>query len=330
MKRMLVLMIALALLLVACAPVLDLDESTTLMQGEASGITWRTFDLNDPAYAESRAWIEAELAREEKEREARQQWWQQDGDYYYIREFRMGEVVVLNRFSHAGYREILMRDAVGDEVVLFASPENYSYVDHLVHPSIIDVLNSRFFLMQSGGSPWAVNHSVFDIYTQREYPIETKTVVYGADGVQLRFLREDTMYWAPFISEMDTGGHGHLFAASIADLPQMTFVDLLANIEHYPMHTHGDRFLCPNERYYVMVCTQNLTLFDLEKQTAFQLDKHDLGIEMGSARRPDDGADWSHAYLERVLLRDNTIYWFSSFTNENLLNMNIAVQITLS
>ncbi|MCL2195690.1 MAG: hypothetical protein FWB76_07045 [Oscillospiraceae bacterium] len=349
MKKLIGMLVALGLLLAACSPALPVvvDETTATteayttteaephvfvpMQGEANGFAWRTIDLVDPAEAESRAWIEAELARAEEAREARHELEMRQWEEGYVPEFQMGDVVVFNRDRDDGLREIVMRDADGVETVLVAPRvDTWSY--EIVRPTLREVLTPRFFIMTWGFETWGHSERiVFDLQTRREYPVVVDFDISGADGIQSATWlgNGDVMYWTPFTNEAPYIGRAHLLAANLENLPHITFTDLTASIDHEPLVLLGGMLLCPEERFYILVCEWRLTVFDLQEQSVLQLYKRDMGVIMGSANRPNESFDFVGAYLQGVLLRGNTIYWFSEFANDHLLNMNIAVQITL-
>ena len=320
MRKLIAAATALALLLGACAA--TPPEPTTPAQGESHGITWRTLDLDDEANTELRAWIE----------QAYERWLDEINQDWPRQEFPAGDVVVFNRgYGDGGPDDglrVIMRDAAGEETVFLQSRQG-PYPHESAGPMVRTVFNERYLLVHWSDWTWLAEQSLFDMQTMQEYPIAFD-FEFNGDFVLYREQRGNTLFWENRAYGAPVFGQLHLFATDLATLPNPEFTDLLANIPHEPVRALGQTLLCPAERYYIATDDFGLYIFDLREQSVFHLPKDALGFEMGGARDEIRDWDWTQAYLQKFLLRDdNTLIWFSDFPNPNLLNMSIAVELTL-
>ena len=335
MRKLIAAAVALALLLSACA---------TVPPTEPLEIAWRTLDLEDEANAELRAWLEEALAQaaEEQQQLARTRE-QLISVFEQTGEIDWGNGIITRNYIPA-QREIVLR-AAGEETVLLRSsctrnpphrPEEYEdCVSCMEGPRFITMLNERYFLFKRLNlTNTVIRHGVYDIQTLREYPINLGRVYFSEQ-------RGDTLFWENY-GEFETYyGHLSLYAADLTFLPNLEPVNLLEGIAHAPVQMTQEgvitgsglvqaSYLTQGERYYIAAGVAGLTIFDLQERSVFHLPKSELGFAMGSAREQDNDMDWTHAYLQYFILRDdNTLIWFSDFPNPNMLNMSIAVELTL-
>ncbi|MCL2446283.1 MAG: hypothetical protein FWD06_05910 [Oscillospiraceae bacterium] len=343
MKKLLILFIVLAVVLGACGTAVQTyaEDETTMTtefdatteveervtqpfvpaQGEINGMVWQTINLHDDP--QLRTWLGEEWEREQSRWRVEHQWTvpQPMGDNY----------VVFQVEDYPRFDIVMRNETTGEITTLLARycVEEHENLEHCwecrIRPLLHSVLDERYILFSWGVIEVLFGYYIFDIQTMQEHPLEVLEC--DSEAELWPFARRgDVLFWCPGDY---AGSFSALYSTHVEDVPNLIFTDMLADIDHEPLQWARWWHLCADERLYILVCSAGLHVFDLEEQTAFQLDKHDLSIEMGSAHNPEDASDWSHAYLQRVLLRDNTIYWFSSFTNENLINMNIAVQIIL-
>jgi len=345
MKRLLILAVALAVLLVACASSAEpvgtdapeaeaatevyttMEAATTTqpfvpVQGQVAGITWRTIDLSDDAV------LRASLAEE-----LEQHWtWpppeeQAHGHGVYTLNRRMDEY----RFV----REIVRRDSGGRETVLLREQclFGHAYGDCMcwAAPYVIAPLSSRYALISWSAERHAES-TILDIQTGREHPIAPPRTLPNENGPVWGWFWQNgrlfgmprSAYWP--VSDVTI----RFYVADTSNLPQLTFTNVLAGIAHERTGELGGAILCPNARYFIVSCTSWLSVFDLQQRTVFQLPRADV-IDIN--RQAEDG-NWNSAYwstLSQISLQGNTLYWFTHFTWDanSAMQPYLAVELTL-
>jgi len=328
MRRIACVLLCLALCcaLFACgkpAPVAPTAEETTAAvspektsaflpeSGEEGEIRWRTMDLDDAENAEIKQW----LLNWQENRQP-----EQPGGY----PMADGKTV-------SGYYPIILKED-GRRTKLLeprylgdGDPE----LDETawIYPSVLDVIDERYFVFHWGGWEWIAGTCVYDTKEMREIPIQWDEKTEYGNSVAMRYNSAigDSLY-------LVDGGHGpyggplHLMRADLSQLgalkpgDALKAVDVFAGIPHEPASEVAAYELTPDARWFFVTDRIGLYLFDLQKKTLTTLRKTDLGVTMQE--------DWEHHYFLRLAMRDErTLYWF---TNDESQFENYAVEITLA
>jgi len=305
--------------------------------GEDGGFVWRTINLSESESV--LAWIEEEIDRQQQQR-------QLDVN----EEARLAEIA--QRAGYLGYwdngiftrgvyprlREIVhINPATRQETVLLYggcsrgihSREQYLACDEFCAegPRFIRWLCDRYFIFNRfwGGSEGLtpIGYGVFDLQMQQAHFVELDNA-----WIHPTVQRNYTLFWenGAFDSRGEFSIHSgtlNLFATDLTVLPNLEFIDLLAGSTHQPAQYILRTLLCDNERFYIVVCSDMLSIFDLHEHHAVQLRKDLFRIPT------PDCAYLASQVLSQVYLRNNTLYWLSAYHNTSTPYLNIAVEITL-
>ena len=341
MKKLLALFIALALLLAACRTQLSFSHSS----GEENGFVWRTLDLDDEVNAEVKRRLETELARQDQRQRQLDYEINRTTEGFFTRRGSSWGNGVFTRGIYPRLREIVfVNPQTRQETILLSgrctldephTREQYMYCGEYCAegPRFITHLNERYFIYQwfRGAYPVEVSpigFGVADLHTLQTYFVELDD-----PWIRPTEQRGDVFFWENAVRDArgDYSPHSgtlNLFASRMEDLPHLKFTDLLADIEHQPVQGVMQTLLCENERYYIVVCRQMLSFFDLQELSVLQIPVASFGIPM-----PDEDYLRDH-FFSYVYLHDNTLFWFSEFPlldipYTDIPYLNIAVEIIL-
>jgi len=330
MKRLCCLLLCLALccVLFACVkPVPNepaAEETTTAVlpgettaalvpeSGDGHGLRLRTLNLNDAENAEIKRW----LVEWEEERYNRE----------WPTQFPMG-----NGKTVLDGRNIVLREN-GKETVLLEPRylgEDDPETDEVawIYPSVLEVIDERYFAFHWGGWEWIAGTSVYDTQEMREitiqwdektdyeYPIPIRHIAVYGDG----FYLVDAAH-GPY------GGPLHLMRADLTQLGTLQpdeglkAVNLLDGIPHAPASEVSDYELTSDGRWHIVTDRDGLYLFDLQAKVLTYQPKTGLGVQIKE--------DWEHVYFSHIAVRDeHTLYCFGLIDND--LFESYALEITL-
>ena len=271
--------------------------------GENNGVRWRTLDWEDKSNSEIKEWLENWQA----ERYSKNQ--QEPSN-----EHPMGKTKTLrietdpNGYSNAKF--ILRDNKSGKDEILLEG--NGIDGEGVREPSLIEILDDRYFLYCWQGWEWRWGAAVYDIKERKEYPIEAD--YYARCGSSIYFTHHEAyepLYGPLFLCKID-----------ISKLPKsINLVNLLENIP--AAKEAGDisaSDITDDERYFVIAEETGLYMFDLQKkETLFSLPRADTGIWV----------DWER-YLHDFVFRDEkTIYWHTPNYSETIKGRSLMVEIKL-